>query len=146
MRRASRLFHGKVAKVHRPDVIEIQLDLGFGAQLTKRFQLVQLPEIIEDPDTTPFTHAMVVLAGGKRVIAQPEGPQEHWAHLPEVPARVFLAEKIYGEPVGLTRDLPTHRDPVLELSPFLAWLAESDGEYVRTVRGFLNPRNGGKRG
>jgi hypothetical protein len=136
---SQRLFPGRTVKVHATDRIEVLLELDFDTYVRKVFTLdgVDLSDI-SDSQLSNAQHCLVVLVGGKRLIVEPPPAlREQWGRRLNLHARIFLAEQVYGRPVGFTTDLPGHRDPVLDVSAFYNSLRES-GFQVSDVKRVLN--------
>lgn len=120
-----RLFSGKTVKIHTPNQVEVAVDLDFDIVVRKIFKLDRVSDDVDPEFLRQAQYCLVVLLGGKRVLVEPSvSDREQWGRKPVVRARLFLAEKIYGSPIGLMRNLPDTRAPVLEISPFLNWLRE----------------------
>lgn len=135
---ASRTFHARTARVPSVYRVEAFVDLDFGVQLRQTFALdaLDFPIKLEPELFERAKHCLVVLIGGKRLIVRPDpGMREEWRLLAEIPARVYLCEKVYGKPIGYIEHMPEIGIPVLELSPFLSWLwtERFDVDLVREV-------------
>ena len=143
---SQRLFPGRTIKVHSTSRVEVQVDLEFDVTLRKVFTLEDVDfSDIHESQMSAAQHCLVVLVGGKRLLVEPPiALREQWGRRQNLNARVFLAEPVHGRPVGLTEELPGHRDPVLDVSVFYNSLRDS-GFDVGEVKRVLNGR-GGKRG
>lgn len=127
------LWKAKVKKVHSCNRVELRIELGFGCSIDKTFTLEDVRVKDIDPDNRrAAVHALVVLAGGKRVLVQPENSS------PEAKiARIYLVEKIYGSPVGVVMHAPKTEGPILDVSVFYNWL-RPQGFEIAEVRAVVN--------
>ena len=125
----------RVSRVRSVNQIELDIDLGFGVHVQKVFTLhgVHVRDVPVE-HRSKAVHCLVVLLGGKRVFVQPDSlaPDARFA-------RLYLAEKIHGSPVGLVQHAPGFDRPILDVSMFFAWLADS-GFALDEVTAALNGR------
>jgi hypothetical protein len=131
----TRLFAGRVAKVHSTNCLEIDLDLGFGVVLRKRIVLegIQSKDIHREHRRNA-KHSLVLLVGGKNVIVHTD-PDRQDGYLV---GRVYLNEKVYHDPYGMT--IPFGLDSkLLDVSEFFIWLKER-GFDITTVKGIFTKR------
>jgi len=146
MQTVARIFQGKTLKIHSIDRVEILLELDFDFLARKIFSLELEfdPEDLEEDDYGRAQHCLVVLLGGKRVVVEPEiSVREHWGRRTEIPSRVYLTERVHGQPIGYTEGVPGRAEPVLEVAPFYNSLFPMFD--VQAVKSVLNGR-GGHRG
>jgi len=133
----TRLYSGRTVKVLSTNCIEVALDLGFGLHLNKRIVLEgvnnrSIPKKLRNA----AQHALIVLVGGKRVLVHVDDTKQDGF----LTGRVYLDEKVYGEPVGMT--IPFGREtPLLEVSEFYRWLGDVEFD-LKEVKAALNGRNG----
>lgn len=125
-----RLVRGKVDRIHTPNRIEVTLDLGFGVHLARHFVLDGLAFRKEsDGKIRQAAHrCLITLLGGKSVLVLPESRSWSCKY-----ARIYLTERIHGTPVGLIAEIPGIGRPILEVVPFMLWLAGTDFD-VKRVR------------
>jgi hypothetical protein len=123
-----KLVPGRVAKVHTPNRIEVLLDLKFGVFASRHFILDGLAfQKDSSGDLRKAAHkCLITLVGGKRVLILPENTEGTCKY-----ARVYLAERIHGTPVGLLSDVPGMDAPILEVVPFMLSLASSGFDIQR---------------
>lgn len=138
---ADKLKRAKVVRIQSVNLIELDVDLGFGVSVTRVFTLdgIRVSDVPRDK-RREAVHCLVVLLGGKSVFVQPENT------LPTARfARVYLDERIHGSPVGLVQHAPGFDGPILDVSVFFEWLAGCDFS-VREVKAILNgtPAKSGK--
>mgnify|MGYP000179800205 CR=1 FL=1 len=136
MLRIPDLREARTVRVHSIGRIEVDVDLGLGVRKNHIFSLEGFSHRdVEDPNKAKACHCLVVLIGGKRLLVQPE-------HLrPDARrARLFLAEKVHGSPVGLVQHAPGLTKPILDISVFLSWLSASDFEIAK-VHEVVNGRS-----
>jgi hypothetical protein len=129
-----RFYAGRTVRVHSFNRVEVALRLGFGVTVEKNIILegVQRINVSKELRRTAH-HALVVLVGGKNLIVQVNGDDEKDGH---VMGRVFLSEKVHGEPEGLVT--PHGLDqPLLEVGTFFSWLGTQDFD-VKAVKAVLN--------
>lgn len=116
---AEKLRQARVVRVKSVNQIELTVDLGFGVSSTRAFTLddIRVADVPEER-RSDAVHCLVVLLGGKRVVVQPENfkPTAKFA-------RIYLAEKIYGSPVGLVQHAPGFDRSILDVSVFFQWLS-----------------------
>lgn len=118
-----RSYSAKTLRVRTVSRIEALVDLGFDMSIRRTFVLrgVTLPPQI---DTEQAKHCLIILIGAKRLIVRPDVQScERWGVMEEIPCRIFLAERVFGKPIGYTINLPEAAGPVLELGPYISWLA-----------------------
>lgn len=131
--RVQDLREGKTVRIHSVGRIEVEIDLGLGVRKQHIFALEDFqPKSVPDALRSQATHCLVVLIGGKKLLVQPE-------HLrPDAKrARLFLAERIYGSPVGIVQHAPGFDRPILDVSVFMGWLSGADFD-VAKVREVTN--------
>ncbi|KKL74226.1 hypothetical protein LCGC14_2067010 [marine sediment metagenome] len=127
------LFRGRTVRVHSLNCVEVELQLGFGVSIKK----LVLLEGIEQKDIprssrSEAKHCLVVLVGGKKVLVQADAQRKD----NYVVGRVFLDEKVYGDPEGMMT--PHGMDKaLLEISTFYAWLATQKYD-IQEVKAVLN--------
>ena len=132
-----RFFAGRTHFVHAPNCVEIKLDLDFGVTVSRLFELGL---DFEESDRERVHHCLVVLMGGKRVLVEPDvRDREHWHEQSPLYARIYLAERVVGTPVGLIRKHPACEKSLLEVLPYLQWLG-ARGFPVQMVQDTLNVR------
>lgn len=134
-----RLFHGETLRVHSAVLLDVLLDLDLDVRV-RRSVVIQGFEMVSynDAQKDAARHCMVVLAGGKNLVVQPSlDERPEWGRTNLLRARVYLAEKIHGTPIGHTIGLPETRQPVLEIGPFMGWIA-GRGFNVEDVKAAVN--------
>lgn len=138
-----RFFRGRTLKIHDANRVEILVELPFDICLRKTFELAALGFDAGQLDEEAYSkaqHALVVMIGGKRVVVEPTiALREHWGQRQDLPARIYLDERIHGRPIGLTNGIL--RDAVLEVSPFFSWIAEQSFD-LGAVKRALNGKGG----
>jgi len=128
------LHHGKVIRVLSVNCLDVNVQLGFGVSIVRSFVL----EGIEAKDIPPrlrsaANHCLIVLLGGKDVVVHTDDDEKRDGFLI---GRVYLNEKVYGEPPGLIT--PHSLDvPMLEVSAFYKSLAAREYN-VMDVKAILN--------
>jgi hypothetical protein len=137
----SRTFVAKTVRVHAVGVVEVSLDLDFGVRLNR---LITLPDMESStiPDTVKSNamHCLVVLLGGKQLIVQPDPEsRSDWGKGQEINGRIYLDERVFGSPVGLTTGVSGCRADVLDISPYFESLRECGFE-VSAVKDTLNKK------
>lgn len=140
---ASRAFHAKTLRVWTINRVEAIVDLDFGVTIRKSFTIdgLALGDALSEDVRARAVHCLVVLIGGKRLIVQPDPrSRDRWGSMREIAARVYLAEKVNGSPIGYTENLPEASGPVLELAPYVSWLAQQQFD-IDLVRETMNGRN-----
>lgn len=78
-------------------------------------------------------HALVVLIGGKKIVVQAATDTID----PVVRGRVYLDERIHGNPVGMSCPPGAERE-MLEISEYMRWLSTKEfeiGEVLFTLNG-----------
>jgi len=135
---ASRAFRARTVRVQTANRIEVNLDLDFGLRLTKTFLLegFSLQDVPEEK-RSDAKHCLVILVGGKNLGVRPDpSAREKWHSLADLRARVYLRERVFESPVGFVESgVEEANGPVLEISPYMRWLAERgfDIEDVKTT-------------
>lgn len=122
----SRSFHARTLRVQSVARIEATIDLDFGVMIRRTIVLdgLTLPRDMPDDLRQRAKHCLVVLIGGKRLVIRPDArSRDRWNSMPEIPSRVYLAERVCGKPIGFIETLPDANGSVLELAPYLTWLA-----------------------
>lgn len=119
--------------------LEAMIELGLG-NFTQRTLIV---EGMEEPIPRDLENAaarcMVIIAGGKRLLVQTDETRADGPLL----ARVFLDEKVYGEPLGYVHPYG-YQYKRLELGTFWQWIT-SRGYRDADVKDVLNgPRPAGR--
>ena len=143
------LFSARVVSVPTPGTLEVDVSLDFNVQVRK---LLTLPDVEVPPRSnsrgSPYQNALralVVLAGGKRVLVQLEPEtRDRWGWLPSLPARVYPEKPVYGDPVGSTEGISEKHGTVLELGTFMSWLAKHDYD-IHKVHAAINAPAAAKR-
>lgn len=135
-----RLLSGRTVWVHSANCVEIALDLGFGitAQKAVIIEGVQNRDIPTDLKSEA-KHCLVTLLGGKRVLVLCETHRKDAQLL----GRVYLNEKVYGDPVGLAAPYPLNV-PLLEIGTFFNWLSTTKYD-IQRVKAVLNGTGSKKR-
>jgi hypothetical protein len=133
----TRLYAGRTVKVLSTNCIEVALDLGFGLHLNKRIVLEGIDNrSIPKKYRNAAQHALIILVGGKRLLVHVDDTKQDGY----LTGRVYLDEKVYGEPVGMT--IPFGREtPLLEVSEFYRWLGDVEFD-LKEVKAALNGKNG----
>jgi hypothetical protein len=133
----TRLYAGRTVKVLSTNCIEVALDLGFGLHLNKRIVLEGISNrSIPKKHRNAAQHALIILVGGKRLLVHVDDTKQDGY----LTGRVYLDEKVYGEPVGMT--IPFGREkPLLEVSEFYRWLGDVEFD-LKEVKAALNGKNG----
>ena len=142
-----KLFRGRTLKIHSIDRVEIQVELEFDFLARKMFslELEFNPDELEEDDYSKAQHCLVVLLGGKRVVIEPDvACRDQWGRMKDIPARVYLVERVHGRPIGYTEGLPGYGEPVLEVAPFYNSLFPNFD--VTNVKSALNGQGGRRRG
>lgn len=137
----TRLFAARTQRVQSVRRIEALVDLDFAVQIRRTFLLdaLQLPPL-DEAMIARAKHCLVVLIGGKQLLVRPDpNTRWNWHLMPEILARVFLNERVFGRPVGYIELMPEAQGPVLEVAPYMNWLASQRFD-VDLVRETLNWR------
>jgi len=135
------LFSGTVRRIAGINRIEATIDLPFDIAITR-------PIVLEDVRVKDFPsddllrdraqHCLIVLLGGKNIVVVPSSYEvDRWRSKPTTLARVYLNERIFGEPVGFTPKMPGYDKPLLEVSSFYTWLRAQDFR-VSEVKNVIN--------
>lgn len=140
-----REFRAQTIRVETPWLLMVDLDLDFGVRHHKGVQIIGVPEIRGDDALRKARHCLVVLAGSRSLVVRPDmRMREKWGAISPLPSRVFVADRVHGEPVGYVETLPEAQGPALEIGPYMAWLARG-GFNVETVKGHLSRPRAAKR-
>lgn len=132
-----KLKAGRVVRVHSVNRVEVAVDLGFDVFVNRVFVLEDLRvNDIPADKRRQAVHCLVVLVGGKNVYVQPES-MSGTAKM----ARLYLAEKVFGSPVGLVQHIPGLARPLLDVSTFMGWLGGCGFE-LREVKAVVNGTHG----
>ena len=135
----ARTFRAKTVRVHSIGVVEVSLDLDFGVRVSKVLSIegirpLEIPEHLH----SNAMHCLVVLLGGKKLLVQPNpDDREAWGRMPTIRARVFVDEKVHGNPIGLTTNIDGVDGDLLDVAPFCHDLCSS-GFPVDGVKQVLN--------
>jgi hypothetical protein len=115
------------------NVLEVELQLGFGVSIRKAVRLEGIEERdIPRRNASDAKHCLVVLLGGKRLLVHTDAHREGRTLV----GRVYLDERVYGEPVGMT--IPFGLDESrLDVSTFYDWL-RAHGYDINVVKSILN--------
>lgn len=138
---SSRCFFARSLRVSNTYRVEAMVDLDFGVQVRRTFVFDDSTQWdgFGDEDRDRARHCAIVLMGGKKLIVQPDPRvRDRWHSMSHIPARVYLADRVYGRPIGFVEVLPEMGGPVLEVAPYLAWLSGqkfSVDLVLETVRG-----------
>ena len=129
----SRVYKAKTVRVSSVNSLLVDLDLGFGihAHRTVYLEGVSVGSV-PAPLRKNAMHCLVVLLGGKRLLLRTTDAQK----VDGVLARVYLAEKVYGNPVGLSVPYGFD-DALLDVSEFYLSL-RTNGYDVSGVKSILN--------
>lgn len=131
---SARSFMARSQFVHSVRRFDATVDLEFGVQIRRSFVVDGVEAPVGEFMRERAKHCMVVLTGGKRLILRPDPRvRDQWQYLRDIPARVFLAERVVGKPIGYIDSMAEAGGPVLELTPYLKWLA-SEGFDIDLVR------------
>jgi len=128
------LLSGRTAWVHNPSCVEFDLDVGFGITVRRSVVIEGLSaRDIPEKFRNEAKHCLVTLLGGKRVLvlASINGKTD-----PYILGRVYLNEKVYGEPVGYVQP-PGLDARLLEIGLFCSWLAAEKYD-IQKVKAVLN--------
>jgi hypothetical protein len=138
---SARTFVAKTVRVHAVGVVEVSLDLDFGVRLNKLISVTDMSSSdIPDSVKSNAMHCLVVLLGGKRLIIQPDPrTRADWGKNHEIEGRIFLDERVFGGPVGLTTDVSGCSSDVLDISPYFESLRANDFA-VSVVKNNLNKK------
>ena len=112
------LLRAKTAKVLRPSHLSVTVDLLFSVFVTRTLRIAGAPDIeIPLKYRDAAMHCATVLLGGKRLVIEYHDTETEKVQT----VRVFLDEKVYGNPVGL---VPVHStlEPRLDVGLYLASL------------------------
>jgi hypothetical protein len=140
---SARTFVAKTIRVHSIGLVEVSLDLDFGVRLNKLISVsgmsaASVPERLR----SSAMHCLVVLLGGKRLIVQPDPEcRLDWGRLRELEARLFLDERVFGSPVGLTTNLVGDGSENLDVSMYFESLRDTNFS-VDAVKNTLNRKGG----
>ena len=121
-----RLHRARTVRVQSFNCIEVDLELDYGVSIRKRIVLegIQRSLVPEYRQKTAM-HALIVLVGGKNLIVHIEPSNTTKMTDGYIPGRVYLAEKVHGEPEGMA--IPHGLDEeLLEVSLFYLWLLKRD--------------------
>jgi hypothetical protein len=133
----SRFYQGRTLRVISFNCAEVELALRFGVKVEKNI-IVEGVQKTDVPFHSQRTaqHALVVLIGGKRLVVQVDDDEKKDGF---ILGRVYLAEKVHGNPVGLVipKGLET---PMLEVGTFMRWLI-ADGLSIDKVKAVLNGKS-----
>lgn len=137
---ASRTFPARVIRVQTTSRVEALLDLDFGVHVRHSFAIVDAAKL--SPSDAELRdrarHCLVVLLGQKRVLLRPDPRyRERWHQMSEIPARVYLCERVRGNAIGYIEAGPEFARPVLEVGPYLTWLADQNFD-IELVKETLN--------
>lgn len=137
---ASRTFKARTVRVQTATRLEVELDLDFGVTLNRAFLLdgFSMKDALED-ERARAKHCLVILVGGKHLIIRPDPRcRPRWGRAGDLRACVYLRERVHGDPVGfIERGVEEAQGPVLEVSPYMRWLAER-GFDVEDVKATMN--------
>ena len=113
--------------------IEVELQLGFGVSIRKAVRLEGIDESgIPRRNASDAKHCLVVLLGGKHLLVHTDAYRKGSMLV----GRVYLDERVYGEPVGMT--VPFGMDEFrLDVSVFYDWL-RTHGYDISVVKSVLN--------
>jgi len=139
---SSKTFKAKTVRVHSVGAIEVLIDLDFGVSISKIVTLEGLlPSDISDSEKNKAQHCLIVLLGGKRLLIQPDpAERKFWGRKPDTRSRVFLDERIFGSPIGMTTGVAHEDGEFLDVVPFIQSLAGT-GFQVEDVKAVLNRRS-----
>ncbi len=122
-------LRGRIDYIHPPNVIRVDLDVGFGVTIRRDLRLEGVQKnFVPLSKVNEAKHCLVVMLGGSRVIVQ---VQDTDSELPI--ARVFLAEKFNGAPPGVTE---VFGNPLLDVSTYFMSLAPDFD--VKVVKALFN--------
>lgn len=133
------LFHGVVRHVPSVNRLRVTIELPFDIAVTRIVTLEEVRHTDFDSDDLRdrAQHCLIVLLGGKSVVVAPSpSGLDRWTSKPTL-ARVYLNERLYGQPVGFTPELPGCTRPVLEVSSFFNSL-RAHGFQVGDVKQVIN--------
>jgi len=137
---ASRTFRGRTVRVQTANRVEVDLDLDFGLRLKRTFLLEDFSlQDVPEEKRSDAKHCLVILVGGKNLVVRPDPrTRDKWHSLADLRARVYLRERVFGNPVGFVEQgVSEAGGPVLEISPYMLWLAER-GFDVEDVKATMN--------
>ncbi len=94
-----RLYLARTVRVHSFNCIEAELDLGYSVSVKKNIILEGVQSgSVPSAQRKDAKHALVVLLGGKHLVIHTGQQNVKDGFLP---GRVYLVEKVHGEPEGL---------------------------------------------
>jgi hypothetical protein len=132
----ARVMRAKMIRVHSHDVVEVDLDLGYGTHVHRRLIIegIDRHSIPKEQRDAAF-HSMLVLLGGRtKLLVQTDDFREDGPFR----ARVFLDQKVELPPPGTMHAPYGMREQRLEVGQFFSWLAKqgySKDAVVRTLSG-----------
>ena len=132
-----RSHHARTIRVHSFNCIEVDLELDYGVYIRKRIVLEGVQQSnVPKHLRIAAKHALIVLVGGKKLVIHVDSSKMSDGF---IPGRVYLAERVYGEPEGMVipHGLETE---LLEVSLFYMWLVERDFN-MNHVKAILNGRS-----
>jgi hypothetical protein len=129
----NRPLFGKVQRIHRIDLIEVDFDLGHGVHIYKKIGLDGIPQTAGSRFEDAADHCAVILLGSKNVV----GVSDARGRL-----RLLLNERVYDPPEGTTvSDTPGLNATLVDVSHYLAHIISTGCEVTR-VKALLNGRAG----
>lgn len=132
-----RLHHARTVRVQSFNCIEVDLELDYGVSIRKRIVLEGVQRsLVPEYRRKAATHALIVLVGGKNLIVHVETDNAGKMTDGYIPGRVYLAEKVHGDPEGMVIPYGLE-DELLEVSLFYLWLMKHDFD-MRLVKSVLN--------
>jgi hypothetical protein len=119
----SRLIRARTVRVERLNCVDVNLDLDFGVQVKKRITLEGvMPKTVDTHKRDAAMHCMVVLLGGKNLLVHvPDGVDKRDGY---IMGRVYLCDKVYGNPPGLRCPFGLDTE-LLEVGEFFQYLNEN---------------------
>lgn len=128
------LLRGRVLRVRSINCLEVRLTLAFGISVEKSVVLEGVEKShIPEKRRQAAKRALIVLVGGKDVLVHTDTLVQDGF----VTGRVYLDERIYGDPAVGFVEPHLIGVPMLEISTFYLWLRDKDFD-VRLVKEALN--------
>ena len=114
----TRLLRGRTVRVMSPNLVEVELQLGFGVSIRKAVRLEGIDESsIPRHCARDAKHCLVVLLGGKHLLVHTDVHRQGRILV----GRVYLDARVYGAPIGM--EVPFGMDESrLDVSVFYDWL------------------------
>jgi len=128
-----KLMTGRTCWVHSLGCVEFELELGFGVSARRSVLIEGIePRTIPEKMRSEAKHCLVTLLGGKRVLVLADVRKPDMTVL----GRVFLNEKVHGNPEGMAQP-PSLEEYLLEVGTFFNWLGSTKYD-IQVVKAVLN--------